>query len=341
MKPFFLVCFLSHALFVFSQKQESMYVMFYNAENFFDTIDDPTKNDDEYLPSSKLKWDAKKFQNKINRLSQVIDSVSPGEGIPDIIGLCEIENQFVLDQLIKKSRLNKKNYGAIATDGRDERSIDVGLLYNKDIFTLVDSTQINATDLSDDTYKTRNILHATLKHNSSKEVFHVFVNHWPSRRSGEEESEEKRIYAAQQLRNVITALLKKEPHAKLIIMGDFNDHPDNNSVYTTLKAREKTLTKDDLFNPFYAIDKQGEGTHYHNNEWRVLDQIIVSQGLVESKKGYTLDERKGFIFKKDFVLFKNKKSGEVKPNRTYGPGNNYYNGYSDHLAVYIRLSLKP
>lgn len=310
-------------------------VAFYNCENFFDTKDDPKKNDDEFLPESKLKWDETRFMNKLEKVAQVLDSTLAGPALPALVGLVEIENKEVLDELISKSQFKDKPYGDLCTDSPDERSIDVGLLYDKSVFTLVDFKELNATNPSLGDYKTRNILFATLKATNG-DVFYVFVNHWPSRREGEKESEPRRIFAAEQVRHKINEIQKKDKNAKIIVMGDFNDHPDNNSILNTLKASDAPKAKGDLYNAYYTLDKNKQGTHYYDKEWRVLDQIIVSQGFIGAKKGYKFSPKNAFILKKEFVLFKNNKTGEEKPNRTYS-GEKYHNGYSDHLSVYITL----
>ena len=320
-----------------AQTQPPITVALYNCENFFDTKNDPTKNDDDFLPEADSKWDEKKYLNKLHKVAQVLDSTVAGEGLPAMAGLIEIENKEVIEDLVSKFPFSKKQYGALCTTGLDERSIDVGLIYDKAIFTLVESTEINVTDPSIPDYKTRNVLLATLKA-TNNDVFYVLVNHWPSRRSGEKESEPKRIYAAKQVRAKIDQLLKKDSKAKIIVMGDFNDHPDNSSVLNYLKATDNPKAKTDLYNAYKTLDAQKQGTHFYDNEWRVLDQIIVSQGLVNAKKGYKFNPKNAFILKKDFVLFKNKKTGEERPNRTYGAENKYYNGYSDHLSVYIDLN---
>ncbi len=319
----------------FAQNKNPITVAFYNCENFFDTKDDPNKKDDEFLPESPMKWDETRFMNKLQKVAQVLDSTVAGDGLPALVGLVEIENKEVLEELVSKSQFKTKSYGVLATDSPDERSIDCGLLYDKSVFTLVDFKEINATDSKLGDYKTRNILFATLKATNGDVIF-VFVNHWPSRRGGEAESEPRRIYAAEQVRNKINELQKKDAKAKVIVMGDFNDHPTDKSVLTTLKASDKPKDKGDLYNAYQSLDAAKQGTHYYDKEWRVLDQIIVSQGFIGAKKGYKFDPKNAHILRKDFVLFKNAKTGEEKPNRTYS-GEKYYNGYSDHLSVYITL----
>lgn len=321
----------------FGQSKSPVTVAFYNCENFFDTKDDPNKKDDEYLPEGPTKWDETRYNNKIRKVAQVLDSTVAGPELPNLVGLVEIENNEVLQDLLAKSQFASKNYGSVATDSPDERSIDCGLLYDKSVFTLSDFKELNATNSSLGDYKTRNILFAALKATNG-DLFYVFVNHWPSRREGEKESEPRRLFAAQQVRDKIDEIQKKDAKAKIIVMGDFNDHPDNNSILHTLRASDAPKGKGDLYNAFYTLDKEKQGTHYYNKEWRVLDQIMVSQGLLKAKKGYSFDPKQAHILKKDFVLFKNAKTGEERPNRTYGSENKYFNGYSDHLAIYVELT---
>ncbi|MDF2452091.1 MAG: hypothetical protein K0S26_1595 [Bacteroidota bacterium] len=330
--PLFLLSMMSG----FSQTKEPITVAFYNCENFFDTKNDPNKKDDEFLPESPMKWDDTRFMNKLNKVAQVLDSTVSGPGLPALVGLVEIENKEVLEELVSKSQFKEKPYGVLSTDSPDERSIDCGLLYDKTVFTLVDFKELNATNPALGDYKTRNVLFATLKAVNG-DIIYVFVNHWPSRREGEKESEPRRIYAAEQVRNKINELQKKDAKSKVIVMGDFNDHPDNNSILNTLKASDKPKDKGDLYNAYQTLDAAKQGTHYYDKEWRVLDQIIVSQGFINAKKGYRFDPKNAHILKKDFVLFKNNKTGEEKPNRTYS-GEKYFNGYSDHLSIYITLN---
>lgn len=323
------------SIFAVAQNTQTITVAFYNTENLFDTKDDPEKNDDEFLPESKLKWDETRYLNKLTKVAQVLDSTVAGDGLPSLVGLVEVENNDVLQDLINQSVFKTKNFASLCTNSPDVRSIDCGLLYDKSIFTLVEFKELNATNPTLGDYKTRNILFATLKATNG-DVFYVFVNHWPSRREGVEASEPRRVYAAEQVRKQVDEILKKDKGAKIIIMGDFNDHPDNRSITNVLKASDQPKNNFELYNPFQTLDKNKQGTHYYNKEWRVLDQIIVSQGFLRSKKGYGFLPKNAHILKKDFVLYKNEKTGEERPNRTYG-GEKYFNGYSDHLAIYIVL----
>lgn len=316
-----------------SYSQSESLIVFYNTENFFDTINDPNKNDDEFLPGSEAKWNSERYFRKINHIGQVMDSIGKGT-MPAIIGFCEVENETCIKDLIANSHLKKGNYGFSVSNSPDPRSIDLALLYRKDLFTLQSMEEINAGDPTLGDYKTRNILYVCLKAQNG-EFLHVFVNHWPSRREGEKESEPKRIYAAKQLKNKLESIQKNEPKAQFIIMGDFNDHPNNASIHDVLAASEKLKDKKGLYNRFYQLHESNQGSHFYDGKWGVLDQIIVSKSFLE-KKGWYYDGKSGGAYKADFLLFKNNKTGEIKPNRTYS-GTKYHGGYSDHLPVFIPL----
>jgi endonuclease/exonuclease/phosphatase family metal-dependent hydrolase len=312
---------------------QELTVMFYNTENFFDTIDDPHKSDNEFLPGSKLTWNSKKYFNKIRNLSLVIDSVG-GPEFPALVGLCEVENETCIKDLVNSEKLANVNYGFYVTNSPDVRSIDVALLYDKDIFQLMKTREISATNPALPENKTRNILYAVLKY--KKEQLHVFVNHWPSMRDGEEQSEPRRDYAAKQLRHVIDSVLKNQPDAKIIVMGDFNETPVKNAIAKTLSAGSTATGKDVILeNPFLDLAVRGEGTHYYNKEWNVLDQVMISRGLL-NEKGIHYKKASATIFKNDLVLYTAPKLKVKLPNRTF-KGTKYFNGFSDHLPVYIKL----
>ncbi len=308
--------------------------MFYNTENFFDTIDDPHKTDNEFLPGSKLKWNTKKYFNKIKRISSVIDSVG-GPDFPTLVGMCEVENETCIKDLIAFSVLKKCNYGYLVTNSPDVRSIDVALLFDKDQFTLKSHKEISATNPDLPENKTRNILHAVLQ-SKTKELIHVFVNHWPSMIGGEAESEPRRIYAAAQLRKCIDSLLKNNVDTKILVMGDFNETPDKKAVREILGAQEINVQQAHMFNPFASLAVAGQGTHYYKNEWSVLDQIIISPAFYKNSKLH-YKHNSAAIFKHDMVLYTAPKKLVKYPNRTF-KGTKYFNGYSDHLPVYLILT---
>lgn len=334
-KKIFVILLFCFSMFYYSQK--AINIAFYNCENFFDTVDNPNSNDNEFLPTAETKWDKTKYLNKIKKTAQVFDSTVLGTGLPDVMGLCEIENKTVLIDLIKLSQLKLRNYKALASTGIDERGINVGFIYDETLFEFISSEEINATNFAIENYKTRNILHVQLKHKATQELFSFFVNHWPSRRDGEKVTEPKRLFAAQQLKNKINEIEKINNKIKIVLMGDFNDMPNNKSISQLLNAKSKITKADELLNPFIEIALNGKGTHSHKGEWQVFDQIILNKNCVTGKQ-LTFKSGNAFVLDKSFVLFKNFKTGEVKPNRTYGFGNKYYNGYSDHLAVYLILN---
>ncbi|MCE3259464.1 MAG: hypothetical protein K0S12_1105 [Bacteroidetes bacterium] len=336
MKPFYLALFIITLSFKMAS-QKNITVMFYNVENFFDTKDDQKINDADYLPTSELEWDLQKYENKIKRIAQVIDSGVAGVGLPDIVGFCEVENKQVLIDLVVKSQLKARDFTAICATGQDERGINVGLIYDTKLFEHLSTEEISAIDPAFPKNKARNILYVTLKFKMTNEKVHLFVNHWPSRRDGDKQTEPKRMYAAKVVRTKIDRLLQEDPSAKIIVMGDLNDTPLNNSIQKVLKANGSPKKElGELLNPYFHFEQKGEGTHYYNGEWDMFDNIILSPQFLQ-KKGLTFKSSDAFILKKDFVLFKNYKTGEKKPNRTYS-GTKYHNGYSDHLAVYITLS---
>ncbi|MBA3679786.1 MAG: hypothetical protein H0W73_01155 [Bacteroidetes bacterium] len=316
---------------------QNITVAFYNVENFFDTIDDPETQDEEFLPTSLSEWDETKYLNKIKRVAQVLDSTVDGVNLPDAVGFCEVENKNVLNDLIFKSNLKTRKYISICSTGMDTRGINVGFIFDTSIFDLMDSEEIKVVNDLLPYYATRNILHITLKFKTTGEPIHFFVNHWPSRRDGEMETEAKRIYAAQILRNKINELHQKDPEVKLIIMGDLNDSPKSRSIVSALMANGSPKSGSrELFNPYFELYTQKKGSHYRQGVWELFDNIILSQGFLNDE-GLHFKKGNAFIHDKDFVLFKNHSTGEFKPNRTYGDNNKYFNGFSDHLAVYVKL----
>jgi predicted extracellular nuclease len=315
----------------FFQKNE-LTVMFYNTENFFDTIDDPHKSDNEFLPSSEKQWNTERYFNKIKNLSAVIDSVVPGKDVPALVGLCEVENETCLKDLTQNSSIKKNNYKFLITNSPDVRSIDVALLYDSKLFSLVSFKEISATNPMLPENKTRNILYAKLLF-KGKETVHVFVNHWPSMRDGVENSEPRRIYAAQQLRKQIDSLGAGN---KIIVMGDFNEAPASPALEAAFSN-----SKCGIKNMLVDLSEKGFGTHYFNKEWKVLDQIFVSGELLNQKssggKLKTRQSEPAGIFFNDLVLYEAPRLKIKLPNRTF-TGKKYHNGYSDHLAVFLKLN---
>ncbi|MFO7447448.1 MAG: hypothetical protein R6W90_13845 [Ignavibacteriaceae bacterium] len=316
----------------FPGSEDTICVAHYNVENLFDTIDDPIKQDEEFLPGGSKQWTDDKLDQKFFNLARVIRTANNYKG-PDILGVCEVEHKHLIDTLIT-GYLKDKYYKTAYAESPDNRGIDNGLIYNADKFTLL-SVHDDTVHLSDG-YPTRGILNVKLLYKQEDTVY-VFVNHWPSRRGGAEESEKNRIAAAETLKNRVTKILESNPDAKILIIGDFNDEPNNKSISETLGAVPLNCSSPDneendsssLFNTSFSLFEKGEGSYKYQEDWNMLDQIIISRAFISGNFRY---ECNSFgIFKPDFLLTKSGKyEGTSVP--TYG-GSNYLGGYSDHFMV--------
>jgi len=309
---------------------------FWNIENLYDTIDSPDTDDAEFLPNGSNQWNAQRYKTKIEHLSEVISQLGT-EVTPDgvaVLGLCEIENKSVLEDLVKSDKLRSRKYQIVHYDSPDLRGVDVALLYQPKYFKLSASRKFKVILPHDPTHPTRDVLLVSGSFNG--ETMHFMVNHWPSRRGGEERSKPGRLAAAKVCRNVIDSLTALDPGAKIILMGDLNDDPNCESIELGLKAsgKKEKLKPSELYNTSYSNWKNGIGTLAYRDVWNLFDQIIVTQALLsDNYKSYTFHRYK--IFNKPFVR---EDSGNFKdyPLRTYA-GGNYRGGYSDHFAVYCFL----
>lgn len=308
-------------------------VVFYNVENLFDTIDAPEKKDEDFLPDSKKEWNAKRYSDKLEKLAQVLTYNQSSN--PLFIGLAEVENRFVVNDLLQTGRLKETLYRVAHFESPDVRGIDVAFAFDHKRFHMLHSQAIPVTLEDDPEFKTRDILYVKGVIYDSSEI-HVFVNHWSSRRGGQEASEHKRIKAANLLRKSIDSILAIDRDANILIMGDFNDYPTNRSIVEVLNAKDKA-TSSQLVNLMIPYHDKGEGTHNYKGEWGALDQLIVSRSLIDNK-GLEVVEKEAVIFYDEEFLY-TKKDDSKTPNRTYG-GNSYFGGYSDHLAIALYLFVK-
>jgi hypothetical protein len=310
-------------------------IMFYNVENLFDTIDDPTKNDNEFLPNGQRHWNSYRFYQKLNRLSQVI--VAAGEGsYPAVIGMCEVENQHVLESLLHFTPLKKLDYQIIHQESPDMRGIDVALLYRKELFAPLYYHSFAVNNPGDGQFKTRDILY--VKGILAKDTVHFFVNHWPSKYGGVSATKPLRALAASTLRAKTDSILRVNAHSKIIIMGDFNDSPFDKSIAEVLGAKPVTEPSPaNLYSLAHPLAKQGKGTNKYRAKWDMIDQFIVSKSLL---KGGGLHTKTGAfkVFSPSFLLEKDKTNLGDKLNRTY-VGFKYHGGFSDHLPILLDLSL--
>ncbi len=313
-------------------------VAFYNVENLFDTEDDPKIDDSYYLPTSPIKWDDQKYNKKLSDLAFVISQLADNE-IPQFLGLCEVENLKVVQDLVNQETLKKGNFGIVHYDSEDERGIDVAFLYNKTIFS-VKETKTYQIPLPDND-KTRDILYVKGKL-ANGETLYFLVNHWPSRSEGRKESEAKRIAAAQTLKKAKDEILNKDKNAKIIAMGDFNDEPSNVSLSKYCDS-EGDLTKVDaneFYNPMAALENKDLGSYRFRDYWDMLDQIMVSQALLTPTKNKVSYQTNSASIKDEDWMRQHGNKYEGFPLRTFG-GQNYLGGYSDHFPVYIKLIIQP
>jgi hypothetical protein len=328
----------------YSQSKNKEYairtVAFYNLENLFDTINNPTIND-EASPIMKLKGNISKvYWDKIDKLGYVISQIGleKTKTSPAIIGVCEIENKKVLENLVNSKHLKDEKYQIIHYDSPDKRGIDVALLYQEKYFKPVHHQVFNPNIYRDGRKVfTRDQL--LVSGYLDDELIHLVVNHWPSRRGGEKKSRSSREKAAYQNTKIIQQIRDANTEAKIILLGDFNDSPTNSSFKQVLQSKGKkmSLTKKDIFNPYEELHKQGYNTSGYRDNVNLFDQILVSASLVNvSAKDFS--NYKLFsanIFNQQFLITKN---GRYKgyPFRSFSYGN-YIGGYSDHFPVYVYL----
>jgi predicted extracellular nuclease len=331
--------FISMVLMLSGQKNDLAFtVAFYNVENLFDLSDHPETQDEEFTPESEKAWDMEKYEKKLDDLSFVLRAINKDE-LPEIIGLCEVENKKVLDDLIQTKSLSKGEYGIVHYESPDLRGIDCALLYRMQEFNVISSRAIPVSFPFDSTETTRDILYVEGR-TRDNERLHFFVNHWSSRRGGEKETEPKRIFCAIALRKEVDALLNKEPGAKIIIMGDLNDEPTNRSVFEMLLANNKRKNAGDreLYNLMYDMHNlDGVGSYNYHGTWNMLDQIIVSRTLINSSGGWHCNYESGRLLKEEFMMYLQEDNQQYVPNRTYG-GSEYFGGISDHLPVFVTLT---
>ena len=314
-------------------------IAFYNVENLFDTINDPNKYD-EASPIMELKYDRSAiYAAKVRNMADVISKIGRDQtnNSPAIIGIAEVENIQVLEDLANDPALKSKDYGIVHFDSPDSRGIDVALMYQKTLFTPL-SKSVHPLFIYDDATKKRVYTRDQLLVSGllEGEVMHFIVNHWPSRRGGEARSRPKRIAAARLNKRLIDSLQAIDPYAKIFTMGDLNDDPTNTSIKKILKAksdRDKVPVKG-IYNPMEGIFKQGIGSNAYRDAWSLFDQILFTKPLLESDYT-TYRYYKAGVFNKPFLT---NKKGRFKgyPWRSFADGG-FTNGYSDHFPVYVYI----
>jgi len=315
-------------------------IAFYNLENLFDTINNPDK-DDEISPIMEMKGNrSKAYKDKIKKLAKVISLIGSerAQNSPVIIGVAEVENRSVLEDLIKSESLRAKNYEIIHYDSPDKRGIDVALLYQSKYFKPIHH-QVFDPRIYQDGYKVYTRDQLLVSGYLDDELIHIIVNHWPSRRGGEQKSRRLREKSAYQNAKIIEQLKEEEENPKLIIMGDFNDDPINSSFKTVLKTKsqKQQLQKGDIYNPYENMFSKGFNTLGYSDKINLFDQILMTSSLVDSgaKDFSSYKIFKAGIFNPSFLITQ---QGRYKgyPFRSFSNGR-YTGGYSDHYPVYLYL----
>jgi hypothetical protein len=309
---------------------------FYNLENLFDTVDDTLINDEEFLPDGARAWTEEKYAEKLANMAYVISQI----GISDVkaglsfLGVSEIENRKVLEDLVVQPALAGRNYQIIHYDSPDGRGVDVGFLYNPAHFRPLLSRSIPLLNYEGDKRRfTRDVLY--VKGLLETDTLHILVNHWPSRGGGPA-SVEYRNNGARLCRSVLDSIFSIDPEAKCLVMGDLNDDPVDESIKKYLRAVKDIddVRSTGMYNPYEALFAKGMGSNAYRDTWSLFDQVILSQGFMKKKQvGFSFF--KAQVFNQPFLI---QSSGAYKgyPFRTFS-GDSYQGGYSDHFPSFIYL----
>jgi predicted extracellular nuclease len=300
-------------------------IAFYNLENLFDTVNDPEKMDEDFTPQSDRKWNEDRLAAKVRKLGSVIASIGQQDNphYPILVGVAEVENEVVLQRLVDSPHLKELGYSFVHFNSPDERGIDTALIYRSSFFKVLTSEAIFVPIVTPEGHPdlTRDILHVTGE--LEGQPVHVLVNHWPSRRAGEDETAYRRMEAAKKNRAVIATIKSTEPAARIILMGDFNDDPHSASIAHIMDT--------DFYNPMQQLLTRDEGSTTYRGQWNLFDQILVSNNFMKPYENPFSFEKADIFNEQSVVINKGKYKGN--PFRTY-VGDTYLGGVSDHFPVY-------
>ena len=322
------------------QKDKNYFISaigFWNVENLYDTLNDKWKNDEDFTPTGTNAWTGSRYWTKIDHLAEVISQMAINH-TPDglaLLGLCEIENKSVVQDLVNSSKLKKRNYQIIHIEGPDARGVDPSFIYNPVYFKVTKAVSYRVTLTTDPLHKTRDIL--VVSGLLGGEALSVLINHWPSRRGGELASRPNRNAAAKIARHISDSITNADPKTKVVIMGDFNDDPTNVCIKEVIGTYGDVneVSNDKYFNPMEKPFKEGTGTLAWKDSWNLFDQILLNKAWIPN--GYrSWQYRAVQIFNKPFLK---SDFGNFKgyPFRTYS-GGAYTGGYSDHFPVFITIA---
>ncbi len=318
------------------QAQDRFRVMEWNVENLFDYEHDSLKNDYEFLPTSVRRWDRFRYWDKLSKIAKGIVSVHDVY-VPDLVALCEVENERTLVDLTRYSPLKNVGYRFVMTDSPDQRGIDVAMLYQPGSFRLLTYRSIRIASEQIDRAPTRDILHVTGRVITG-DTLDVFVCHMPSRSGGRKESEPYRLFTASVLKAQADSVMSVRQHPHVLVTGDFNDYPTNKSLIEILDTHQPEAVP--LPNRLYSLmkPKKGEGTYCYQGEWGILDHIIVSGRLLAKENIFHVIDNRARIIKLPFLLTEDARYGDSIPYRTYW-GARYQGGYSDHLPILAEFAI--
>ena len=338
----FAICFISSTFLIGQSDSKKNFLVntiaFYNVENLFDTINDPKTWDDDRTPKGRDRWTSTIYEKKLKNIAKVIAEIGFDltNQAPSVIGLCEIENRRVLEDLIKTESLIKENYKIIHYDSPDERGIDVAMLFKQNRFIVSSSKTyplyLKRKDGSRDYTRDHLLVSGFL----DKNPIHFIINHWPSRSGGQMRSEPSRILAGKLNKKIIDSILQSNPKANIISMGDFNDNPNDKSIKPILNTifKKSKIKEGQLFNPMEELYRKGYGSYRYRDKWDMIDQFLLSKNLVDNKNG--LFFLKASVFNKKYLINPSGKY-EGYPFKSFA-GGKFLNGYSDHFPIYLYLA---
>lgn len=318
------------------QTQSKAIIGFYNVENLFDTIDDPLKNDEQFLPEGDNRWNSERYHDKLNNLAKVISEMAKLDGGLVVLGVSEIENEQVMLDLAATELLKPYHLSVCHHESPDRRGVDVAFFYDASRFKILGTRAFptivpnNPDFITRDQWLMTGVLDGT-------DTLDIVVNHWPSKSGGEQRSLPGRMAAGQLGRSIADSVLHSRPNAKFIYMGDLNDNPTSKCILKAMETKTKPeqLTQYDLYNPMWKMFRDGIGSYVYRDSPEMLDNIIISGGLVNAAPG-SYKFRSANIFRRSFMVTQTG-SYTGYPFRTFA-GGNYQGGYSDHLPVYIVLT---
>jgi predicted extracellular nuclease len=308
-------------------------VAFYNVENLFDTVDAPYEGDDFVFVEPKIGWDTGNYEKKLANLARAISSM--GQQGPDILGLAEVENACVVADLIRQPALAERGYRIVHEESPDRRGIDVALIYDPNKFTFTSFVPFEVS-FDDPDYVSRDIL--GVQGTINGQTLFMLVNHWPSRGGGQAESEPRRIAAARTAREVVSRIDKESPQAGVLLMGDFNDDPFNESMAKVLGAAPlpEESARPGLYNVMYRLlDPEREGSLTYRGKYNLFDQIVINEELVNQSGALGYVSGSATIHHPDFMRYKGRGPSRAIYRSEFQP-----DGFSDHFPVYLTLRVK-